>query len=139
MSDTPDRPLPQPTAETAAYWRAAARKELVIQKCIDCGKAQFYPRGFCVSCLSDEITWIPCSGRGRIYTYTINHIPGYPGKSDQLPYANAIVDLDEGVRMLTEIVKSDLDCLDIGALVQVCFEPISDSISLPQFRLVSED
>jgi uncharacterized OB-fold protein len=131
-----NRPLPQPTAETAEYWTAAKSGRLVIQRCTACARHQFYPRPFCTACLSDELEWVEASGCGQIYTYTICHIPANPAMAEQVPYAMAVVDLPEGVRMLTQIVDSDLGQVCIGAAVQVVFESVSDDITLPQFKLL---
>jgi len=134
---TTARPLPKPTADTQAFWHAANQDQLVVQTCRDCGKPQFYPRGFCVSCLSDDLDWVPATGKGRIYSYTICRVPGHPSMADQVPYAMALVDLDEGVRMLAQIVDTALDQVAIGARVEVVFERISDDIQLPQFKISS--
>jgi uncharacterized OB-fold protein len=131
------RPLPQPTKDTQPYWDGARAGKLLVQRCGGCGRYQFYPRPFCVKCLSTEITWVESAGRGRIYTYTVNHRPANPAMKDRVPYAVVAVDLEEGVRMLGNLVDSDLAKIAIGAAVSVVFEKISDEISLPQFRLVS--
>ncbi len=131
-----DHPLPAMTADTEAYWRAAKEGRLVVQQCRSCGKTQFYPRFFCISCLSEEIGWVDTSGRGRIYTFTICRIPGNPAMKDRTPYAVAVIDLEEGVRMLTEIVDSGLEHIAVGAEVEVVFESVGPDIVLPQFRLL---
>jgi uncharacterized protein len=135
VNPTPSGPQPTPTAETAHYWRSALEGSLQIQYCRACARHQFYPRRFCTQCLSDQIEWVQASGRGRVYTYTVCHIAAHPAFESQVPYAVAMIELDEGVRMLARIVNSDLECLAIGAPVQVCFERISDEIALPMFAL----
>lgn len=137
MSQSIQRPLPKPTADTQPYWDAAKEGRLTIQRCTACGEPQFYPRGFCVSCLSDDLEWIEASGHGSIYTFTVCHIPGHPSMADQVPYAIAMITLDEGVRMLAQIVKSDLEQVAVGAHVDVVFEPISPDFTLPQFKISS--
>lgn len=134
----PARPLPQPTTETAAYWAAAKDQRLVIQRCTDCGACQFYPRAFCVSCLSDKTQWIDAGGQGHIYTFTISRIAPSPAFESRLPYVVALIDLDEGVRMLANILDADLARVAIGARVSVCFESVSESCTLPQFTLLDE-
>ncbi|MGF6602987.1 putative OB-fold protein [Paraburkholderia sp. GAS448] len=129
------RPLPQPTTETAPFWDAARAGRLAIQRCTACARHQFYPRPFCTACLCDDMEWIDACGRGRIYTYTICRIAANPAMADKVPYAIAMIDLEEGVRMLTQIVDSDLDQLGVGAPVEVVFESVSDDITLPQFKL----
>ncbi len=132
-------PLPITTAETVPYWRAAAAGRLEIQYCRSCARHQFYPRRFCTQCLSDQIEWVQASGRGRIYTFTVCHVAAHPAFEARVPYAMAMVELDEGVRMLAGIVEADLQRLAIGAPVQVCFERISDEVALPMFRLAGAD
>jgi|ERR1700741_5079864 uncharacterized protein len=137
MNPSPPGPQPIPTAETAHYWRAALEGRLEIQYCRACARHQFYPRGFCTRCLSDQLDWVQASGRGRIYTYTVCHVAPHPAFESRVPYAIGMIELDEGVRMLAGIVVSDVAHLTIGAPVQVCFESISDDIALPMFRLAS--
>jgi uncharacterized OB-fold protein len=132
----PTRPLPQATTETAAYWVAAQEQRLVIQRCESCGTCQFYPRAFCISCLSERIEWIDASGRGHIYSFTVSRIAPSPAFEARLPYVVALIDLDEGVRLVANILDADLDRVCIGAAVRVCFETVSESCTLPQFTLL---
>lgn len=131
-----NRPLPTPTEDTKHYWESAKTGKLMIQECTACGKLQFYPRPFCISCLNEPLTWVEASGRGTIYTFTINHRPANEYMRDKTPYAVAAVDLDEGVRMLANVVQSDINEVRCGAKVQVVFEKASEEITLPQFRLI---
>ena len=136
MQASPLRPQPVATAETRPYWDAAKAGRLMVQRCRSCARHQFYPRPFCTVCLSDEIEWVDASGYGRIYTYTICCIAAHPSMNDRTPYAVALIELDEGVRLLTNLVDSDIERIHCGARVQVCFERISDEFTLPQFTLV---
>ncbi|MDM9561972.1 Zn-ribbon domain-containing OB-fold protein [Bordetella petrii] len=133
--NTAQRPVPQPTDVTRPYWEAAAAGRLVIQECRACGARQFYPRGFCVACLSDELHWLPCSGKGTVYTYTINHRAPNAHMKERLPYIVAAIDLDEGTRMIANIVDSPPQAVAIGARVEVVFEALADGMVLPQFRV----
>ncbi len=135
MTQDHERPLPVPTIDTQGYWHAVNEGRLVFQRCLKCGELRFYPRAFCVSCLSDELIWELASGRGRIYTFTICHIPGNPAMAEKIPYAMAMIDLDEGVRMLAGIIESQLSHIHIGAAVEVVFERLTPDLSLPQFTL----
>ena len=130
-----DRPLPQATIETTPYWVAARAGKLLIQRCSTCNHTQFYPRAICTSCLSHEIGWIEASGRGSIYTYTICRIAAHPTFESRLPYTVAMIDLDEGVRMLANIVDVDVERIAASARVVACFERIDDTCTLPQFKL----
>ncbi|MFC7516739.1 Zn-ribbon domain-containing OB-fold protein [Herbaspirillum sp. GCM10030257] len=129
------RPLPQPTKITQPYWDAAKENRLIVQECTHCKTRQFYPREFCISCLSEDVKWIECSGKGTVYTYTINRRAANAAMNDLVPYVVAAIDLDEGVRMMANIVDSPIEAVKIGSRVQVCFEKVSDEITLPQFRL----
>lgn len=131
----PERLLPQPTDLTRPFWEAAQDNRLTAQYCRSCRQAQFYPRPFCVKCGSEEIEWKALSGKGRIYTYTINHRTSNAFMKTRLPYAVAIVDLDEGVRMMGNIVQGDLADIQIGKQVHVVFEALSETLKLPQFAL----
>ncbi|MFG5778184.1 Zn-ribbon domain-containing OB-fold protein [Comamonas sp. J-3] len=130
------RPLPQPTDITAAYWQAAQQEKLLLQHCQQCQNWQFFPRAFCCHCGSEDLSWQASAGKGKIYTFTINRRATHAFFKERLPYAVAMVELEEGPCMMANIIDSDLSRIAIGAKVQVCFERASDEITLPQFRLV---
>lgn len=134
MSTIP-RLLPVATDITRPYWDAAAESRLVIQHCPSCGTHQFYPRGFCISCMSPDIAWKQASGNGKIYTYTVNHRAPNPWIEQKLPYVVAMIELDEGVRLMANIVDSPIKDVGIGKRVKVVFEKVSETLSLPQFTL----
>ena len=125
-----------PTEDTKPYWEGAKAGKVLIQKCTMCGMLQFYPRAYCLTCLNESMTWIEAAGGGEIYTFTINHRPANEYMKDKLPYAVAAIDLDEGVRMLANIVESDIRQIKCGTRVQFVFEKVSEEITLPQFKLV---
>lgn len=130
------RPLPTPTDLTAPYWAAARRGQLVVQRCTQCQRHQFYPRSFCMQCMGESLDWVPSSGLGRIYTYTINRRGANAFMAERTPYAVAIVELEEGVRLMANIIGSRLEDIHVGKPVKVVFEAASDDITLPQFKLV---
>jgi uncharacterized OB-fold protein len=131
----PNRPLPEATPETREFWDGARRHELRIQRCRACGKAYFFPRPFCPHCSSKDVEWITASGRGRLHTYVINHRPA-PGFHDFAPYVIAIVQLDEGPRLMTNIVGVEAapEALPPDLAVEVAWERQDDDITLPLFR-----
>ena len=86
----PAKALPEPTPETQPFWDGCARGELVIQRCLDCGKPYFYPRPVCPECGSTNVEWFTASGRATLYSYVINHRPAR-GFEDEAPYAIAVV------------------------------------------------
>ena len=131
----PKRPLPEATPETREFWEGAKRGELRIQRCNACGRAYFYPRPFCPFCSSKDVAWFTASGRGKLYSYVINHRPAY-GFQDYVPYVIAVVELEEGPRMMTNIIGIDPtpENLPVDMAVEVSFEQQDDNITLPLFR-----
>ena len=131
-----DRPQPLPTADSAPYWQAALQGKLLLPKCNACSRLHFYPRNFCIHCGSRDLDWADPRGTGKIYTFTINHRPANAFMKARVPYSVAIVELDEGPRLLANIVDTPSEKIKCDARVQVVFERISNQISLPQFRVV---
>jgi len=130
----PSRALPKPTPETQHFWDGTRANELRLQRCDDCSHVYFPPRPFCPSCASRKVSVFKASGRGKLYSYVINHRPAAPGFTP--PYAIAVVELAEGPRMMSNI----LDCpqtpeaLVLDMPLEAAFETIDDKITLPQFR-----
>jgi uncharacterized protein len=127
------RAKPQPTPETTHYWEGAKLGELRLQRCNECAKVYFPPRPFCPSCASRSVSVFASSGRATLHSYVISHraAPGFTA-----PYAIAVVELEEGPRLMSNI----LDCpqtpeaLQLDMPLELTFEVIDDQISLPQFR-----
>ena len=130
------RPLPERNDLSAGYWEAAQRHQLAVQCCGECGALRHYPQERCPDCLSATHHWAPLSGRGTIYTYVVSHAAFHPFFEDRLPYVVATIDLDEGVRVMSDLDEAP-DQIRIGAAVEVFFERLDDEITLPRFRLVS--
>ena len=128
------KPLPRIDEESRGYWEALARHELYLQRCRDCGTLRFYPRALCPSCLSSAVEWVRASGRGTVYTFTVTHQNQAPGFREELPYVLAIVELAEGVRMMTNIVGCAPDAVRIGMPVEVVFEDVAPEITLAKFH-----
>ena len=128
-----DRIIPQPTPETQHYWDGAKRGELLLQTCKSCSNTYFPPRPFCPECGSRDVEVVKASGKGRLYSYIINHMkaPGY-----EPPFAVAVVELEEGPRIMTNILECEQtpEALQLDMPLEVTFEKISDDISLPQFK-----
>jgi len=126
------RPLPQPTPETQHFWDGTKLGELRLQRCTDCRHIYFPPRPFCPSCSSRAVEVFKASGRGRLLSYVINYRP-HPAWDG--PYAIAIVELDEGPRMLSNIVGCDQtpEALQLDMPLTVTFEQLSEEIALPLF------
>jgi uncharacterized OB-fold protein len=117
---------PQPNAETAAFWDAAADGRLMIGRCAECGQTHYYPRAICPFCFSDKTELQQASGRGTIYTYSVM-------RRTPIPYAIAYVTLAEGPTMMTNIVDCDLDGIRIGQAVRLVFKPTEGGPPVPMF------
>jgi uncharacterized OB-fold protein len=116
---------------TAPFWEAAGRRQLTIQRCNACSRHQFYPRPFCIECSSDDVEWVNAAGTGSVYSMTVVRIQISPEFSP--PYTVAVVELDEGPRMLTNIVGK---AVKIGDRVRVAWRDRSDLPPLPVFEAV---
>jgi uncharacterized OB-fold protein len=131
------KPLPRIDEESKGFWEACQRHELYVQQCGACGVRRYYPRALCPACLSDDTTWALSSGKGTVYTYTVTYQNQSPGFRDELPYVLAYVELEEGVRMLTNIVGCAPEAVRVGMLVEVSFDDVTPDVTLPKFRPVS--
>jgi len=131
---TPHFDLPTPEHDTQPYWDAARDGRLLIRRCRACGAAGFYPRPFCVQCWSEDVVWEEASGRATLYTYSVVHQNDLPPFQSWLPYVAAIVELEEGPRLMTNIVDCAFDQLAVGMALEVTFRPHSDTITAPVFR-----
>lgn len=132
--NTAPRPQPSPTQATQPFWDAAAKGQLIFQRCSECKKTQSTPRLFCTHCMSEDVQWEVSTGLGGIYTFTVNHRAANAHMADKVPYVVAIVQLDEEVRMMANIVNVEPQSVRIGDRVRVRFLPLDDGISLPQFE-----
>ncbi len=128
------KPLPVVNEDTREYWAACQRHELLIQQCRACGRFQFYPRGICAHCLSEDLAWAKASGKGEVYSFSVVQRPPTKAFAADVPYTIAVVELAEGVRMMTNIVDCPPDQVRIGMPVEVVFEDVTAEISLPKFR-----
>lgn len=126
--------LPTPDAETQPFWDAANEGRLLIKRCGACGEAHFYPRPFCPGCWSADVEWIEASGRATLYTYSIvyrNDLPPWP---ERVPYVAAVVDLEEGPRLMTNVVDCPFDRLAVGMAVEAVFHQHAEDVRIPVFR-----
>lgn len=130
------KPVPVPTKETQPYWDGCKQHELRVQKCAACGHHQFYPRLYCTTCMSDRVEWVKTSGRAKILSYTIIYRPVTQAFAGNVPYVVAMVTLDEGPQMMTNIVGCEPEKVHIGMPVQVTFDDWTEEISVPKFKPV---
>jgi uncharacterized OB-fold protein len=131
---SPPRPVPDPDVSSAPFWEAAARHELVLQTCASCGTIRHPPRPMCAVCNSMEYTFEQASGRGRIWSWVIAHAPVLPSFAEKVPYNVVVVELDEGVRMVGNLLDVDNDAIEEGMPVTVDFEDVEEGVSLPVWR-----
>ena len=134
MSAT-DLPRPAPTVipDTAPYWSAAAAGRLVLPRCDDCGVVIWYPRPHCPKCFSQHVTWEQMSGNGTIYTFTVTR-RGVEDYKSCTPYILAYVELEEGPRVLTNVVDCDVETVRVGDRVTAVFHNTGDEAALLRFR-----
>ncbi len=125
----------QQDSDSRPYWEGLAQGELRIQHCNACSEAVFYPRSICPHCHADSLSWIVASGKGTIYSYTVAH-QGFGPFATDVPFVIAIVELEEGARMMSRIVDAPRERVMVGAEVNVLFESVGEDLTLPYFRLV---
>lgn len=126
---------PQSNDLTEPFWQASRDKKYLIQWCTSCDHSIYYPREVCPSCLSEEkLEWRTASGQGEVYTYNVMHKAGVPFMADQVPYVVALVMLEEGARILTNIVNCDPSTVKVGMPVQLTWEELSDGRNLAVFE-----
>jgi uncharacterized OB-fold protein len=131
----PHLPAPAPVVnpETRPFWEATAAGRLVLARCDDCGETIWYPRTVCPKCRSTGISWVDASGRGEIYSFTVIRRGEGPYR-DAAPYVLAYVELDEGPRIMTNIVGADAASLRVGQPVEVVFHDTGEGSALARFR-----
>lgn len=119
--------------DSRPFWEGTKNHKLMIQWCAECHKFIFYPRIICPHCFSEQVSWVEASGRGSIHSYTVIHRAA-PPFNEQTPYVVAIIELNEGVRMVSRIVD-DWEKVSIDKQVSVVYEKIDDEVTLPYFQL----
>ncbi|GGG41887.1 DNA-binding protein [Caldovatus sediminis] len=133
MTLPPGRARPEPTPETRHFWEGTRAGEIRLQRCADCARPYFPPRPFCPACGSRKVEVFAASGRARLFSYVIHHRP-VPGFTP--PYAIAVVELEEGPRMMTNIVDCPQtpEALVLDMPLEAVFVPMDETITLPLFR-----
>ncbi len=130
------QPLPVPDADTKPFWDGCREHRLTFQKCGECGHVRWPPSIICPRCHSQNMLWISSSGRGTIYSYVVYHQTYHPAFKDKLPYVVAIVEMEEGPHLLSNITGSNHDELKCDLPVVVHWEDVTEEISLPKFKLL---
>ena len=138
MADRSKLPVPSPTPEPQHFWDGTKSGELLLQRCDNCDHGFFPPRPFCPKCGNREVSVLRASGKAKLYSYVINHRP-HPAFDG--PYSIATVELEEGPRMMTNIVDVEQtpEALQLDMDLEVKFEALTDDITLPYFRPAGGD
>ncbi|MGE7544735.1 Zn-ribbon domain-containing OB-fold protein [Sporosarcina newyorkensis] len=130
------KPVPIADGDSLTFWEGCKEDKLLIQRCEDCDKFIFYPRIVCPNCMSENIEWVESAGKGKVYSFTVvRHSP--PSFSDDVPYVVAMIELDEGVRMISNIVECEIGDVYCDMSVEVVFEEREDA-KLPMFRPLTD-
>jgi uncharacterized protein len=139
MATAYSKPLPRPLSPevTRPFWEAAKRHELVIPRCTICDHLFFYPRSECPRCLSNHLEWMQASGRGRLHTYTVVYQPANAAFRDDTPYIYAVVQLDEGPRMVSNVVQCEIDAVRVDMPLEAIFDDVTPEWTLVKFKPAS--
>lgn len=132
-----EKPLPQPNADTKPFWDGCKKHELRFQRCHTCGHVRWPPSVICPKCYSSNTEWVVANGKGKVYTFAVFHQVYHKGFENDVPYITAVVELDEGPHILTNLVGCGIDQLTCDMPVEVTWEDISKEFSLPKFKPTS--
>ena len=135
MSDVIPKPKPRPAPESLPYWQAARDHRLALPKCDDCGKFWVPPTRTCPHCLSSRFQFSDVSGKGKIYSFVTYHRVYRPAFAQDVPYVVALIELDEGPRLLSNIIGVSPDEVACEMKVEVVFDDYDEEISIPKFKL----
>jgi uncharacterized OB-fold protein len=132
-------PLPKPVAnaDSLPYWNAAREHRLLIRKCNACGSLHFMPRYLCPECWSEQLEWVESKGSGSVHSFTVIRRAPVATFAERTPYVVALIDLDEGPRMIANVIGEGALSVAIGDMVQVTFEDRGDGAVVPQFTRVA--
>jgi len=130
------KPLPTPDPVTQPYWDSLKAHALKLQRCGGCQQVIFYPRPICPSCMSDDLTWTAMSGRGVVHAFAIPHRHPNRAFGESAPYVVALVEPEEGARLMTNLVEVDptLEAVKVGMAVEIVYDDVTEEVTLPKFR-----
>lgn len=129
------KPLPVPDPDSAPFWDGCREGRLLLQRCSSCQAWRFPPERFCPHCQSDESAWLEASGRGTVYSWIVVHHPVPRDLYDsEVPYVVALIDLEEGPRIASNVVGCEPDAVEAGMAVTVGFDAVTEDVTLPRFR-----
>jgi uncharacterized OB-fold protein len=138
VSASTKKPIPAADELSRPFWDAAKARRLEVQRCGSCGYYNHPPRAYCDACLGQELSFVPVSGRGTIYTFTVMHQRDVAGFEDEAPFINLVVELVEQAQLLmvSNLPVAERSKVKIGATVEVYFEDRGEGIVIPQFRII---
>ena len=131
---TYEKPAPAVDAESEPYWSGAREGRLMIQRCGRTGRCFLYSRRLAPGADETDIQWIEATGAGTVYSFTVCHAPAGPAFRDETPYVVACVTLDEGARIVSNLVTDDIGAVHIGQRVEAFFDKVSEELTIPKFR-----
>ncbi len=129
-----DKPLPEMQGNSKEFYQWCRRGDLRFQRCTECQVWRHVPREMCAKCGSDEWKWVKSRGKGTVFTWTVAERPMHPAFVDDIPHAPVVIEMDEGVRIVSEVIDCEPADLEIGMRVEVAFAKVSDEVTLPKFR-----
>jgi len=128
------KPLPLMTKLSRIFYEGCKRGKLLYQQCRDCQEVVFFPKELCSSCMSRDLEWKESEGKGKIHTFTVTYEGAPPEFMADAPFALAIINMDEGFRIMSNIVECDLDRIVCDMRVEVIFDAVTSEITIPRFR-----
>ena len=134
MSAAIPKPEPKPEGLNADFFENCARGQLCFQRCDDCQAWRHQPRHLCAACGSAEWSWQASSGRGSIFSWTVTHQSPHPAFAAEAPFAIVVVEMDEGVRMVSRLRGIEPQAIELGQRVEVELERVTDEVALPYVR-----
>ena len=132
-----EKPLPQPTADTQPFWEYCKKHELRMQKCSQCGHIRYPPSIICPKCSSMEAEWTKLSGRGKIFSFVVFQYVYNKAFSDDMPYIAASIELEEGPRIMSNVIGCKPEDVKVGMPVEIQFEDVTGEFTLPKFKLIA--
>jgi uncharacterized OB-fold protein len=126
--------LPKVTLDSQPFWASCQAHAMALQQCAACGRVRYPPRATCPHCLSEEVRWTPVSGRGTVYLSLVMYQAYGAAWAGDVPYNLAMIELDEGVRLWSNVVGCDPEAVQIGDRVEVTYDDVTPEITLPRFR-----
>lgn len=137
MTEPYKKPLPTLTDENRPFWAAAREGRLSMQKCGECEHIRYPIQIVCPRCLSDQFSWETLSGRGTVFSALVFHQVYNKAFAEDVPYQVSLIQLDEGPRMYSNVVGVPPEAVKVGDRVEAIFDPVTDEVSIPRFRLVA--